>query len=84
MRNEGKRAELLGYLEKHSVEIIDYGRRSATGKWIGSGCMEKAVDQVIGMRQKKKGMSWTKQGSRTLAQLKVAELNGEWQHLFAA
>ena len=84
VRNEEKRAELVGYLQKHSGEIIDYGRRKATGKWVGSGCMEKAVDQVIGMRQKKKGMSWTKQGSRTLAQLKIAELNGEWEQLFAA
>ena len=84
VRNEEKRAELLGYLEKHAGEIIDYSRRKATGKWVGSGCMEKAVDQVIGIRQKKKGMSWTEQGSRTLAQLKIAELNGQWEQLFAA
>lgn len=84
VRNESKRRELVGYLEKHAGEIIDYGRRRAAGKWIGSGCMEKAVDQVIGFRQKKKGMSWTEQGSRTLAQLKVAERNGEWNQLFAA
>lgn len=74
----------MGYLEKHAGEIIDYSRRSATGKWVGSGRMEKAVDQVIGMRQKKKGMSWSQQGSRTLAALKMAELNGEWEQLFAA
>jgi len=37
--------------------------------------MEKAVDQVIGIRQKNRGMSWTKKGSRALALLKVAELN---------
>jgi len=37
--------------------------------------MEKAVDQVIGWRQKDRGMSWTQQGSRALALLKVAELN---------
>ena len=84
VRNDGKRAELVGYLKKHQSEIIDYGRRAATGKWIGSGRMEKAVDEVIGKRQKEKGMSWSKQGSRTLAQLKIAELNGEWKQLFAA
>jgi hypothetical protein len=83
-RNPQRIDELVGYLEKHASEIIDYGRRAATGKWIGSGRMEKAVDQVIGMRQKKKGMSWTKQGSQTLAALKIVELNGEWQELFAA
>ena len=74
----------MGYLEKHEGEIIDYERRRRAGKWIGSGCMEKAVDQVIGFRQKKKGMSWSKQGSQTLAALKIAELNGEWEQLFAA
>ena len=84
VRNEKKQSELVGYLEKHAGEIIDYERRRAAGKWIGSGCMEKAVDRVIGIRQKKKGMSWSKQGSQTLAALKMAELNGQWEQLFAA
>jgi hypothetical protein len=44
--------------------------------------MEKAVDQVIGSRQKKKGMSWSKAGSHALALLKIAELNGQWQQLW--
>ncbi len=74
-RNEKAKDELIGYLEKHSAEIIDYGRRQAIGKAIGSGRMEKGVDQVIGMRQKNRGMSWTKQGSRALALLKIAFLN---------
>jgi hypothetical protein len=84
VRNEQKQSELVGYLEKHAGEIIDYECRRAAGKWIGSGCMEKAVDQVIGVRQKKKGMSWSKQGSQTLAALKIAELNEQWDQLFAA
>ncbi len=83
-RDVTKRDELVGYLEKHADEIIDYERRSACGKPIGSGRMEKAVDQVIGMRQKKKGMSWSEQGSHALASLKIAELNGQWEQLFAA
>lgn len=83
-RNEKRLSELVGYLEKHASEIIDYERRCACGKPVGSGRMEKAVDQVIGIRQKKKGMSWSEQGSQTLASLKIAELNGEWEQLFAA
>jgi hypothetical protein len=83
-RNVTKRDELVGYLDRHATEIIDYERRLACGKPIGSGRMEKAVDQVIGIRQKKKGMSWSEQGSRTLASLKIAELNGQWDQLFAA
>jgi len=78
VRNSTKHQELLTYLDKHQAEIIDYERRKQAGKSIGSGRMEKAVDQVIGHRQKRKGMSWRPQGSRALALLKVLELNGGW------
>jgi hypothetical protein len=74
-RREKVKTDLLGYLAKHESEIIDYGRRQKAGKPIGSGRMEKAVDQVIGLRQKNRGMSWTKEGSRALALLTVAKLN---------
>ena len=67
--------DLLGYLAKHQEEIIDYQRRQEAGKPIGSGRMEKGVDQVIGRRQKGKGMSWTKSGTRALALLTCATLN---------
>lgn len=78
-RNEAKRQELLGYLEKHAAEIIDYERRQQAGKCVGSGRMEKGVDQVIGQRQKKKGMSWSRVGSKALGILKVVELNHAWE-----
>jgi hypothetical protein len=74
-RNAKALADLRGYLDKHTAEIIDYERRRQAGKLIGSGRMEKGVDQVVGRRQKGKGMSWTKAGSRALALLKTAELN---------
>ncbi len=73
--------ELIGYLEKHQSEIIDYDRRSRVGKCIGSGRMEKGVDLVVGHRQKKKGLSWSSSGSKALSLLKIAELNGHWNHL---
>ncbi len=82
VRNREKQQELLTYLTKHQAEIIDYERRQQAGKSIGSGRMEKAVDQVIGHRQKHKGMSWRPQGSRALALLKVLELNGGWQQFW--
>jgi hypothetical protein len=78
-RNEEKLAELVGYLEKHRTEIIDYERRKQAGKSIGSGRVEKGVDQVIGHRQKEKGTSWRPKGSKALAILKILELNGQWQ-----
>lgn len=81
-RHQDKLQELIGYLEKHQAEIIDYNRRSRAGKTIGSGRMEKGVDLVIGRRQKKKAMSWRPKGSKALALLKIAELNGQWQQLW--
>lgn len=81
-KNEAKLQELLGYLEKHQSEIIDYERRQRVGKPIGSGRMEKGVDQVIGARQKKKGMSWSRKGSKALAILKAVELNHQWEKLW--
>jgi hypothetical protein len=83
VRNEKARTELLGYLQKHHCEIIDYERRKSIGKSVGSGRMEKAVDQAVSMRQKNKGMSWSKQGSHSLAQLTIAQLNNEWEDLFS-
>jgi len=81
-RNEQKLRELITYLEKHKAEIIDYRSRQKAGKTIGSGRMEKGVDQVIGYHQKKKGMSWSKKGSKSLGILKVAELNNRWKELW--
>lgn len=81
-RNREKWQELLTYLDKHRHEIIHYERRSQAGKSIGSGRVEKAVDQVIGQRQKHKGKSWRPQGSRALGLLKVLELNGQWQQFW--
>ena len=74
---------MIGYLHKHETEIINYERRQKVGKPIGSGRAEKGVDQVVGYRQKKKGMSWSSIGSHALAILKVVELNGQWQQLWS-
>lgn len=70
---------MIGYLEKHQAEIINYNRRRRVGKTIDSGRMEKGVDLTVGRRQKKKGMSWRPQGSRSLSLLKE---NRQWQQLW--
>jgi hypothetical protein len=142
-KNEDKLQKLIGYIEKHQEEIIDYDRRKKAGKEVGSedddvdnqpvskvqafkkadsvenacdniikrcgkhkevsldqedidsdvqnqsssvqivkkvgsGRVEKGCDSVIGKRQKHKAMSWSKLGSRSLAILKVVELNNKW------
>lgn len=82
VKNQKRLQDLTGYITKHQHEIIDYGARQKAGKTIGSGRGEKAVDQVIGKRQKKKGMSWSKKGSTALGILKVVELNQKWNELW--
>lgn len=72
-----KQNELLTYLDKHKKELIDYRLRKEKGKKVGSGKAEVSVNQVIGSRQKKKGMSWTPKGSHALGILKTLELNQE-------
>ena len=59
--------QLITYLTKHKSEIIDYERRKQAGKTIGSGRGEKANDQLIARRQKKKGLAWSDIGSKALA-----------------
>ena len=59
--------QLITYLEKHKAEIIDYDKRKRAGKTIGSGRGEKANDQLIGRRQKHKGIAWSDNGSKALA-----------------
>jgi len=81
-KNEEKHRELINYLNQHRDEIIDYRRRKKAGKMIGSGYMEKGCDQVVGHRQKKKGMSWREAGSRSLGILRVTELNHQWKRFW--
>lgn len=50
----------------------------------GSGRMEKVVDQAVALRQKRKGMSWTETGSRSLTHLRTVELNGMWDDFWMA
>lgn len=65
-RNQNKLLELIGYLQKHHSEIINYEKRADAGKTIGSGRVEKGVDLVVGYRQKHKGMSWRPKGNKAL------------------
>jgi len=81
-KNPEPLAALVTYLEKHWAEIIDYGRRQRAGKLIGSGRIEKGVDQVIGARQRHKRMRWSPTGSKALGILKVVELNQQWDQLW--
>jgi len=81
-KNQLKKQELIEYLSKHRIEIINYERRKNAGKKIGSGCVEKANDLIVAHRQKKKGMAWSNDGSESLAILKTVEINHKWQQFW--
>jgi hypothetical protein len=66
-KNALKREELVKYLTKNQDYIIDYERRKATGKIIGSGRGEKQNDIIVAKRQKQKSMAWSANGSKNLA-----------------
>lgn len=70
--------ELQQYILKHQDEICNYGYRKVIGKIIGSGKGEKANDQLVAHRQKKKGQSWSQKGSGALTILKTLEINNQW------
>ena len=67
VKNKAVLDQLTTYLTKHKHEIIDYERRKQAGRTIGSGRGEKANDQLIARRQKKKGLAWSDKGSKALA-----------------
>lgn len=66
-KNQEKHQELFDYLKKNQLYVIDYAKRKAAGKTIGSGRMEKAIDSMVARRQKEKAMSWSPKGSNALA-----------------
>ncbi len=75
--------ELQNYLLKHKNEIINYSKRQFIGKIIGSGRGEKANDQLVAIRQKKKVMSWSEKGSNALAVIKSLEVNKQWENYWS-
>ena len=82
-RNEIKHSELINYLTKHQKAIINYEKRQDAGKLIGSGQMESAVNEIVGRRQKDNGMAWSQRGTKALALLQIAQLNGQWEQIWS-
>jgi len=80
-RTVSKQQELVAYLRRNQPAIINYEKRKAAGKPIGSGAMEKTVDLLVARRQKQKAMSWLTAGSNALAVLKAELLNNSTDSL---
>ena len=77
-RNEARLDELIEYLRSREASLVNYRRRRRGREYIGSGGVEKANDQLVARRMKRKGMHWSAEGADTLAALKTLWLNEGW------
>lgn len=77
IKNDEKLAKLITYLERNNAMIPCYALRKNLGLCNSSAIGEKMNDLIVSSRQKHNGMSWSKNGSLSLAALTAAKLNGE-------
>ena len=69
---------LYFYIENNAGTLVNYAARYRKGLPISSSIAESAVNQVVSHRMaKKQQMRWTDEGAHCLAQVRVADLNGE-------
>ena len=71
--------ELIGYLGRKQAQIICYALRFELGLRISSNRVEKANDLLVAQRQKHGGMSWSFEGSHSLASIAMVMQNKEME-----
>ena len=71
------RNNLIDYLNRNRDNIPCYALRKELGLRNSSNLVEKANDRVVAVRQKNKGMSWSRSGSTALANIRAMRINGE-------
>lgn len=77
VKNKVRLNELISYLRNKDLEIACYAVRQRLGLRLSSNRVEKANDLIVASRQKGKGMSWSRQGSWSLASITTMYLNHE-------
>lgn len=76
VKNQKWLDEQVGYLERKKDAIACYAVRAALNLRNSSNCVEKENDILVAQRQKHNGMSWSKQGSGSLAAIEMVFQNG--------
>ena len=71
---------LLTYYE-NNTERMRYKTFKEQGLLVGSGAMEAAHRHVIQTRMKQSGQRWTIKGAQQIANLRVANKSGNWDHV---
>lgn len=74
---------LAAYLAKHPTRV-NYARRLAVGRTIGSGQVEGAIKQLVNLRLKRTGARWRAEHVGPLVELIALSNTPEWSHLWAA
>jgi hypothetical protein len=77
IKNTKELHNLINYLDRNSSCIPCYALRKKLGLRISSNPVEKANDLVVSSRQKHHGMSWSADGSTSLATLTTVRRNCE-------
>jgi hypothetical protein len=77
LKNATERDNLIKYLYRNQDCIPCYALRKKLGLRVSSNAVEKANDLVVSNRQKHNGMSWSTDGSTSLATLTTVQRNGE-------
>lgn len=77
IKNEAKLADAVDYLVRKEPYACCYALRSVLNYRNSSNPAEKANDIIVANRQKHNGMSWSPDGSGSLASLTAAIINNE-------
>jgi hypothetical protein len=80
LKNANERDNLIKYLHRNQDCIPCYALRKKLGLRVSSNPVEKANDLVVSNRQKHNGMSWSADGSTSLATLTAVCRNSEDRH----
>jgi hypothetical protein len=78
--------EVRAYLDRHAAILWTHRQWEAqtTIRKMGSGVIEKTIETRINRRMKRQGMSWSPQGARRLAKLRVLYPDGpRWTAFWA-
>ena len=77
IKNQSKLEDAIAYIERKRPFIGCYAFRRLLGLINSSNRVEKSNDLIVGDRQKGKCMSWSWDGSNSLAMITVVDVNGE-------
>ena len=84
IKNPGALEKLMGYFERNRDFIPCYSVRKRLGLRNSSNIGEKSNDLLVSDRQKHNGMSWSKQGSASLAAITALVRNRESHRWFTS